>query len=144
MSAINLARRSLPAVLIAASLFLGRAAAAQSSAPATADSTPAAVSPRLDTIKVKATAKKSRSARERDLIVGNRFLAKELARYDKRILELEKKLDSLRIEAAHRWKEARETEAAATATRERRMEMERRLAVMEADSARRAIIAGPK
>ena len=134
MSAIKMARRTLPALVIAAAAFFGRAASAQSPV-STVDSARVTVTAGgMDTVHVKAGVSKSRTARERDLIAGNRFLAKELKRYDKRIAELEKRLDSLRIEAAHRWKDAREMEAAALAARERRLEMERRLAMLESDT----------
>jgi len=89
----------------------------------------------------------SRAARERSLIVGNRLLARELARYDRRIVELEKKLDSLKAVAAERWKVARGMEDAALAAREERVAMERRLALAQASDSirsRAAATAGPR
>ena len=149
MKAHNWARRSQPvfAVAIAAMVAIAaQPAGAQSTAIAaspaadsqlvTRDSS-ATIGARIDTVRVKAK-RRSWWRRESDLAAGNRFLAKELARYDRRILELEKKLDSLRLVAAARWKETRELEAAALATRDRRIEMERRVAMLEAADSLRA------
>ena len=98
---------------------------------------------KLATITVNANAPKSRAARDRQLIAGNKLLAKQLASYDKRIAQLEARLDSLRIESAHKWREAREMESAAAEARERRIALERRLALLEADSTR-ITVAGPR
>lgn len=90
--------------------------------------------------KVTVTAKsaKSRAARERELILGNRVLAKQLASYDRRIAQLEAKLDSLRIESAHKWRDARAMESAAAEARERRIALE------PSDSTKKRQIAGPR
>lgn len=135
MSLTIRARHSLTLIAIALAVPCATARA-QASPSVPADSSPRAGTPSLDTVRVKANAPTSRTAYEKSLIVGNRLLARELARYDKRILELEKKLDSLRFEAAHRWKDAREMESAALAAREQRIAMERRLAQFESDTAR--------
>jgi hypothetical protein len=149
MSAIIWARRSLPVFALAIAVLGARGVSAQAVSPSSADSTASEIaSASLATVRVTAAAPNSRLAYERSLIVGNRLLAKELEKYDKRILELEKKLDSLRIAAAHRWRDAREMESAALAARERRIELERRLAsIQAADTTRtnpRAPIAGPR
>ena len=144
MKTINWARRTLPLLAIAIAVLGARSVSAQAPAPVTpanpavaSDSTSyLSASESMETIRVVAAAPKSRLAYERSLIAGNRLLAKELKKYDKKIAELEQRLDSLRIAAAHKWKDAREMESAALAARERRIEMERRLALLEADTAR--------
>ena len=99
----------------------------------------------LAKVTVTARSAKSRAARERQLVVGNRLLAKQLASYDRRIAQLEAKLDSLRIESAHKWRDAREMESAAAEAHDRRIALERRLAMLEAaDSSRKVLVAGPR
>lgn len=143
MTTIQWARRFVPVLAIAIAALGARSASAQAPVPETpaassgSDTTSfIAGSESMETIRVVATKSKSRFANERALIAGNRILAKELAKYDRKILELEQRLDSLRIAAAHKWKDAREMESAAQAARERRIEMERRLAVLESDTTR--------
>ena len=150
MSPVHLARRSAAALIVAIAAFAARPAQAQSPLPATA---PAAVDSivaahagqQIDTVHVKVK-KRRWWQRERDLIVGNRFLAKEIKRYDKRIVELEQRLDSLRLAAAQKWKEAREMEEAFAQARARRIEVERRIAMLTADTtaSARGIVAAPK
>ena len=158
MKTITRVRRTLPAIAIAIAAFGARSASAQAPAPATpaASAKPAASdtsdtlsflagSESMETIRVVAAKSKSRFANERALIAGNRILAKELAKYDRKIAELEQRLDSLRLAAAHKWKDAREMESAAQAARERRIEMERRLAALESGTARvNRVNAGPR
>ena len=141
MSLRNSIQNSIRVVAIAtAFLCIARPASAQA---ARSDSTVRVDSAaKLATITVNANAPKSRAARERQLIVGNKLLAKQLASYDKRIAQLEARLDSLRIESAHKWREAREMESAAAEARERRIALERRLALLEGDSSK--VIAGPR
>lgn len=146
MTVYKWARHSLPALGLALVTLVAQPAGAQSTPfPSTPvvdtqvvarDSAPV-MTARIDTVRVKGK-RRSWWRRESDLVTGNRFLEKELARYDKRIVELEKKLDSLRLVAAARWKEARELEAAALVTRERRIELERRVAMLEAADTVRA------
>jgi hypothetical protein len=143
MQTTSWARKTLPILAIAIAAFGARPAFAQAPAPvvpAASDSTDKDAylsgSESMETVHVVATKSRSRFANERSLIAGNRILAKELAKYDRKIVELEQRLDSLRIAAAHKWKDAREMESAAQAARERRIEMERRLAVLEADTTR--------
>lgn len=145
MKAYSRARFPLPVVGLAVAAFVALNAqpvSAQSPVVSAADTlvaprdTATGMRTRIDTVRV-TVKRRAWWRRERDLVAGNRFLEKELARYDRRIVELEKKLDSLKFVAAARWKEARELEAAALATRERRLELERRVAFLEAaDSVR--------
>lgn len=139
MSLRNTIQFSIRVVAIATA-FLGLATPASAQRDSTVRVDSAAT---LETITVKANAPKSRAARERQLIAGNRILAKQLASYDKRIAQLEARLDSLRIESAHKWREAREMENAAAEARERRVALERRLAILERDSSR-VVVAGPR
>ena len=143
MSLRNSIQLSIRVVAIAtAFLCNARPASAQSTS---ADSTVRVDSAaKLATITVNANIAKSRNARERQLIAGNRILAKQLASYDKRIAQLEARLDSLRIESAHKWREAREMESAAAEARDRRIALERRLAILEADSTKKVMVAGPR
>ena len=99
----------------------------------------------LAKVTVSAKSAKSRAARERQLMLGNRMLAKQLASYDRRIAQLEARLDSLRVESAHKWREARDMESAAVEARDRRIALERRLGMLEAaDSTKKVLMAGPR
>ena len=141
------ARHGLPLFAVLLLGFGARSAHSQSVTPSPGDSARPASAASLDTVRVSVLAPSSRSARVRSLIVGNRLLARELARYDRRIVELEKKLDSLKAVAAERWKVARGMEDAALAAREERVAMERRLALAQASDSirsRAAATAGPR
>jgi hypothetical protein len=148
MPSIKFFPLSLRAVAVA-TVFACITSPVSAQAPRVAADTSARVdsAAKLATIKVTANKSKSRIARERQMIVGNRLLAKQLASYDRRIEQLEARLDSLRIEAAHKWRDARAMESAAFEARERRIALERRLAVLEAaadSSKQKSILAGPR
>ena len=146
MSLTRIIQNSMRAAAVATVFVcIPRLSSAQAARPA-ADST-VRVDSAATLAKVTVTAKsaKTRAARERQLILGNRVLAKQLASYDRRIAQLEAKLDSLRIESAHKWRDAREMESAAAEARDRRIALERRLATLEAaDSTKKVQMAGPR
>ena len=122
-------------MLASAAITLVVAFAAAPATPAAAQSPSGAAATdsvsRLDTVKVEGRRGGSRSEYV-TMLRGNRYLALELRRYDRKIDSLEKHLDSLRLVAANRWGEVRELESDAAATRGRREALERRLAELEA------------